>query len=95
MTEAKIIAEALGEIDERVMPSGPWPSDAELEFRQRLTAIEARIAALESHQLRSDKLVTEVQMEVRRSARAQTSLGLRIESKIEGIANFLRGNGHG
>jgi hypothetical protein len=75
------------------IPPGPWPTEAELEIRQRLADIQA-------HLLRSDRIVMEVQLEVRRVARQQTAVALRIEGKIDALVAQLRdllsnGNGHG
>lgn len=72
-------------------PALPWPSESELELR-------ARLAAIESHQLRQDRLVTDLQLEGRRIARASTQLALRIEAKVDSLVNLIRamgGNGHG
>lgn len=78
---------ALDATEERVVP---WLSESELEIR-------ARLAAIESHQLRSDRLLTEVQLEVRRASRSATQLALRIEAKVDSLVSLIRsreGNGH-
>lgn len=69
----------------------PWPSDIELEIRGQLTE-------LEQHQLRTDRLLTALQLEGRQLYREQTERIEAIGSKVDELVTLLRkltSNGHG
>lgn len=84
----KSLIEALTETGETEMP---WPSEFQLELRARITDVE-------SHLLRVDRLLMEVQGDARRTARKEAEQLARIEAKLDSVAIVLRtngSNGHG
>ncbi len=77
--------------DEITPPGGelvplPWPSAFELE-------IKARLNDLESHQNRIDRLLIEIQGDIRRAERAKAERDARIEAKVDSLVALLRSSG--
>lgn len=69
----------------------PWPSDIELEIRGQLKDVEA-------HQLRTDRLVTALQLEGRQLQRETTEKIEAVGAKVEELVRLVRlglSNGHG
>jgi hypothetical protein len=72
-------------------PDVPWPSTFEIEVKARLNDIEA-------HQLRIDRLLIEMQGDIRRAERVKAERDARIESKLDSLVSLIRAqgeNGHG
>lgn len=72
----------------------PWPTEFELDVRRRLSSIE-------SHQLRTDAVLMQVQLEVRRGFRRIEGRMDLFAQKMSELVSLLRSvskemkNGHG